>query len=203
MWQLFTTAAAIIHDKWNLGHGSYSCVPDLQFQIGQRHSCMLAVTYCNEMKQKNKPSEDISFFFFFEHAKLSSKNKAAEVVFSTCSSVFSVRLCHSWRPLHYRRCSVYSIPTDSSSITAALRAHFSDVLYFLSRCLAVHPFPLPYSVTCIASLFACSSHVSNYCTATSIIFFFFIPHFFNIFLPHSSFYRFLTCCSPSPSLHLS
>lgn len=65
MWQLFTTAAAIIHDKWNLGHGSYSCVPDLQFQIGQRHSCMLAVTYCNEMKQKNKPSEDISFFFFF------------------------------------------------------------------------------------------------------------------------------------------
>lgn len=61
MWQLFTTAAAIIHDKWNLGHGSYSCMPELQFQIEQ--SCMLAVIYCMQMKQKNTPSEDIPFFF--------------------------------------------------------------------------------------------------------------------------------------------
>lgn len=114
-------------------------------------------------------------------------------------SIFSVCLCqhNSWRPLHRGR-SVCSGLTDSSSITAALKARFNDVLYFLSHC---PPFPLSHSRVSFF-LFSSTSHVFHYFTTTSLqlfhnffLFAFFIPLFFHLLLPLflslSTFYRLL------------
>ena len=49
---------------------------------------------------------------------------------------------HSWRALHYTRWPVYSCLADSSCITAALTAHFNDVLYFFISLSTL--LPLPY-----------------------------------------------------------
>lgn len=124
-------------------------------------------------------------------------------------SIFSVCLCqhNSWRPLHRGR-SVCSGLTDSSSITAALKARFNDVLYFLSHC---PPFPLSHSVTCITfPLFfhlTCVSLLYHY-FLTIISYFFSFCFLYSSFLPSPAspfpltlyILSFVTCCSLSPHL---
>lgn len=127
-------------------------------------------------------SKDISFLYFLMQSvylkKILVKNSGCSVS-HLALSILSVCACHSWRPLHHRGWSVYSCLTGSSSITAALTAHFTDLLYFLSHCLELSTLSsFLIRSRALFSFFSCSSHVSHYWSTIYQKYFFFISSLF-------------------------
>lgn len=108
---------------------------------------------------------------FFFHIKLNTKRKGLMEGFPygcVCVCVCLISVCEPTPQLEasalQTHLSVYSFLTDSCSITAAVKAHFSDILYCLSRGPPCPGVPLlPRSVTCIAFFPAYSpSHGFNH-----------------------------------------
>lgn len=136
---------------------------------------------------KNTHSEDISFFqvqsFFFSVSCFLTITwlKYCSGFHTIFECLFRVCQCHSWKPLHYRRWSVYSpLPMQLLSKLISLM-HYS--FYITASLSTLLPPPLFCPVYCF----------SSFCYLYSS----FLPS------PPSPSPHFLTCCSPSSSFHLS
>lgn len=166
----------IIHDKWDLGQGSYCCTPDLLVRFRSNvaahtrgtvacrrsHTVHTRETWAPYQNRTHISSFRIARLLLFYPVKITQP-----IVFSICSRVFLQ--CPSWRP-STTDWSVYSFSDRLQFYYSCSQSPVMYYTFYLAASLSGHPLSLTLSRGLFFFLFACSSRVFYCCTTLPIIF---------------------------------